>query len=276
MPKTKSGSRLRLREVAPREWVFESPDLRERDLDRFDAALELLEQDPAAAVPELRALLAANPNDIDVRHHLAVALDIQCDEDGAMEQWTKAVGLGLSAFPNELYFGRDRLEWGWLQNRPFLRAYLGLAMALLEQGLIGEAVSLLSNVLDLNPNDNQGVRDILVSCWFTLRRPGEVLRLYDRYPDSGPDLMFGRALAYLQLGEKAEAEAALRAAASAWPLVHKELLKSRHTQPEPKFPGYITIGGADQAYLYWEQYGEHWKSTRGALALAKRITPAKD
>lgn len=274
--KTKTGSELRLKEVAPYEWVFEGPDLRERDMDRFHAAIELLEQDPASSIPELRALLAAHPSDIDVRHHLAVALDIQGDEDGAIGQWTKAVGLGLAAFPHELYFGRDRLEWGWLQNRPFLRAYLGLAMALLEQGLIGEAVSILSNVLDLNPNDNQGVRDILVSCWFTLRRPGEVLRLYDRYPDSGPDLMFGRALAHLQLGHKAEAEAALRAAASAWPLVHQELLKSRHTEPKPSFPGYITVGGEDQAYVYWQEYREHWKSTRGALALARRITPGKD
>jgi hypothetical protein len=86
--------------------------------------------------------------------------------------------------------------------------------------------------------------------------------------------MFGRALAHLQLGEKQEAEAALRAAASAWPLVHQELLKSRHTQPKSRFPGYITVGGEDQAYVYWSEYGEHWKSTRGALALAKRINPA--
>jgi tetratricopeptide (TPR) repeat protein len=276
MPKTKTGSELRLKEVGPREWMFHGPDLRERDLDRFLAAIERLEQDPASSIAELGAMLEAHPNDIDVRHHLAVALDMRGDEDGAMEQWTKAVGIGLTAFPRELCFGRDRLEWGWRQNRPFLRAYLGLAMALLEQGLIGEAVVILNNVLDLNPNDNQGVRDILVSCWFTLRRPGEVLRLYERYPDSGPDLMFGRALAHLQLGQKAEAEAALRAAASAWPLVHQELLKSRHTQPKPMFPGYITVGGEDEAYVYWEEYGKHWKNTRGALALARRITPSKD
>jgi tetratricopeptide (TPR) repeat protein len=274
--KTKAGPALRLKQVAPTEWVFEGPELRERDMDRFHAAIELLEQDPASSIPRLRALLDAYPDDIDVRHHLAIALDVEGDEDGAMEQWTEAVGLGLAAFPRELCFGRDRLEWGWLQNRPFLRAYLGLATALLEHGLIGEAVVILNNILDLNPNDNQGVRNILVSCWFALRRPGEVLRLSDRYPDSDPDLMFGRALAHLQLGQKEKAEKALRAAASAWPLVHKELLKSRHPQPKSRFPGYITVGGEDQAYAYWSEYKEHWKGTRGALALAKRITVGKD
>jgi len=276
MPKTKTGSELRLKEVGPCEWVFHGPDLRERDMDRFHAAIELLEEDPAASIPKLQTLVKAHPDDIDVRHHLAIALDSQGDEDGAMEQWTKAVGIGFAAFPRDLCFGRDRLEWGWLQNRPFLRAYLGLGMALLGQGLLGEALVILNNVLDLNPTDNQGVRDILVSSWFAVRRPGEVLRLYDRYPDSGPDLMFGRALAHLQLGEKHEAEAALRAAAAAWPLVHRELLKTKHTPPKQRFPGYITVGGEDQAYVYWTEYGEYWKATRGALALARQVATGKD
>ena len=275
MTKTKAKASLSLRQIAPHEWVFEGRDLSDRDMDRFHAAIESLESDddPAPAVARFEALLAAYPDDIDVRHHLALVLQLLGRNDEALEHWTAAVAMGMNGLPPRFYFGLDRIEWGWLQNRPFLRACHGLAAALLEEGVMGEAVTLLANVLDLNPNDNQGVRNLLARCWFDLRRPGEVHRLSERYPGAGPELMYGRALAHLQLGQSDAAEAAFREASSAWPRVHRELLKSRHTRPPQAFPGYITVGGEDQAYAYWEEFGPHWKGTRGALALARRMSP---
>jgi tetratricopeptide (TPR) repeat protein len=214
--------------------------------------------------------LKRNPDEIDLRHHLALALKYLDQDDEALKQWTTAVGAGMKALPAGFCFGRDRLEWGWLENRPFLRAYHGLADALMDEGMMGEAAVILNNILDLNPNDNQGVRMILIQCGFLLKRPGDVLRVCERYPAADPDLMYGKALALLQLGREEEAEAAYSEAADAWPKVHQELLKSRHTQPKEMRPGFVTVGGADQAFVYWEEYGQFWKDTRGALAMARR------
>jgi tetratricopeptide (TPR) repeat protein len=275
MPKAKRESGVRLEQVGPHEWIFVGADVPEDDLDRFDDAIELLAEDPARAERAFRALVGRNPGAIDLRHHLAIALKYQDRSDEALEQWTRAAGAGIQALPPEFVFGRDRLEWGWLQNRPFLRAYHGVALALEEEGMLGEAQVIFNNILDVNPNDNQGVRMTLARCSFALRRPGDVLRVCERYPEDGPDLRFGKALALFQLGQEREAEAAYRIGAQACPHVHQELLKTRHTRPKETHPGYITVGGADEAFAYWEAYGEFWKSTPGALAMAGRA-PAGD
>lgn len=274
MAKTKVKDGLSLREVAPHEWVFDGGELNDRDTDRFHAALDRLDggADPASVLAELEALLRQHPGHIDVRHHVALLLQLLDRDDEAFAHWTTAVGMGMSVLPPSFYFGLDRLEWGWLENRPFLRACHGLAMALRAESVLGEAFALLANILDLNPNDNQGVRMLLVACCFDMRRPVDVLRICDRYPGDGPDLQFGKALALFQLGRHDEAEAAYREGAQFWPRVHEELLKTRHTRPKSKHPGFITVGGADEAYAYWEEYGPHWKTTKGALAMAKRVT----
>lgn len=275
MAKAKAKDGLSLRQVAPHEWVFDGRELSDRQMDRFHAAIERLEggEDPESVLVELETLLAKHPDDIDVRHHIALLLQLVGKDDEALSHWTTAVGQGMSALPPTFYFGLDRLEWGWLQNRPFLRACHGLASALLAERVLGEAVTLLANTLDLNPNDNQGVRMMLVSCCFDLRRPGDVLRVCERYPGDGPDLQFGKALALFQLGRHEEAEEAYREGAQFWPRVHEELLKTRHTRPKSSLPGFITAGGADEAFAWWEEYSAHWKSTKGALAMAKRAGP---
>ncbi|HYH83353.1 MAG TPA: tetratricopeptide repeat protein [Longimicrobium sp.] len=239
-------------------------------MERFHRAIEALGNAPEKAAAEFRALLAIHPDDIDTLHHLALAVKYCGNDDEAIHHWTRAVGVGLSALPDSFYFGCDRLEWGSLPNRPFLRAYYGAALGLLEQGLPGEAATALWNLLDLNPRDNQGARLLLVRTYFGLRRPGDVLRVCERFETVDPELLFGRALALIQLGRLRDAEAAYAEAAEACPHVHDELLKTRHPRPAEMHPGYVTAGGADEAFSYWEAFGKHWKGTRGALAMARR------
>ena len=30
--------------------------------------------------------------------------------------------------------------------------------------------------------------------------------------------------------------------------------------------GYITVGGEDQTYYYWKEFGRYWEKTDGAIA----------
>ena len=34
--------------------------------------------------------------------------------------------------------------------------------------------------------------------------------------------------------------------------------------PKSNFLAYITVGGADEAYEYWQRMGKYWKETEGA------------
>jgi len=95
---------------------------------------------------------------LDAIHHLALVLSERNLLDQARDLWDQSVRIGRKAFPQDFKLGRERLEWGWLENRPFLRCLHGLALARYDEGEVEEALRLFQELLSLNPNDNQGVR----------------------------------------------------------------------------------------------------------------------
>ena len=114
-------------------------------------------------------------------------------------------------------------------------------------------------MLHYNPNDNQGIRSLVIQCNFALNLNSDVLSICDQYPeDTLADTLYGRTLAYYKIGKMEEAEKALREAIKWLLLVAKELIKNKHTPIYGGMPGTITHGGADQAYEYWERVGIYW------------------
>eukprot|EP00980_Cylindrotheca_fusiformis_P021399 scaffold8259_cov143-Cylindrotheca_fusiformis.AAC.17 len=55
------------------------------------------------------------------------------------------------------------IEWGHVEHRPFLRAYHGLAVVQSDLGKTSDAIEKYQYLLKVNPNDNQGVRNLLFS-----------------------------------------------------------------------------------------------------------------
>ena len=62
-----------------------------------------------------------------------------------------------------------------------MRARLGLAQCLWESGQRAQAVDHYAEMLRLNPNDNQGVRYLLLGALVDLDRDEEAQRLLQRY-----------------------------------------------------------------------------------------------
>lgn len=253
------------------DWMFEYPRLSWDVMEEFHEALEHWRVgDVATAEAMYRELVDEYPEFIDVHHHLALLLDATGRGEQAFRLWQAVVELGLSCLPKEFEMGRDRLPWPILENRPFLRAYHGLGLEYLERGETEMALELFENILAMNPGDNQGARALVVDCNFQFNCPKDVLAVCDRYPDDGMEqLMYGRVLALYQLGRKDEATKALDDAIEFLPLVAKELVKKRHPRPKELRWDTITYGGADQAYIYWMDQGQHWKNTPGAIAFVR-------
>ena len=70
------------------------------------------------------------------------------------------VGVGIG----ELTLGKDfpdLLPWGVMDNRPFLRCYHGLGLALWRLRDFQGAREIFEHMLWLNPMDNQGARFLL-------------------------------------------------------------------------------------------------------------------
>jgi tetratricopeptide (TPR) repeat protein len=253
------------------EWMFEYPRLSWEILEEFHEAIDAWRVGEFASAEEVyRQLIADYPEFIDACHHLALLLSDTGREAEAFQMWQETVAIGLDCLPEQFEIGRDLLPWYFLENRPFLRAYHGLGLEYLERGEIDEALEISNNMLAMNPNDNQGVRALVIDCNFFLNRPSDVLAVCDQYPGDGLEqVMYGRALALYQLGRRAEAEKALSEAIEFLPLVAKELVKSRHRKPKDLHPDRVTVGGADQAYWYWIDQGQHWKNTPGAIEFVR-------
>lgn len=258
---------LTLRRVAPREWEFVYPRTHREIMNEFDSGCELYESgDLVGAEAVFKKMLAQMPDHIEAIHHLAMVLSDRGLSDEARGLWEQAVRIGRKAFPSEFDTQEDLLEWGWLDNRPFLRALHGLGLACLRAGDVEEALKIFQELLRLNPNDNQGNRVVAGRMLVQLGKLDEALDLYGRYPeDIMPDTLYGRALVLFQMERKREANRALRRAIEDMPLVAKELLKARHRLPKSVIEGSIEVGGADEAYYYWQEWGSLWKETPGAL-----------
>ena len=113
---------------------------------------------------------------------------------------------------NELIEGRGHF-WGILETRPYMRARRELAMALLGAGQLREAADEFAAMLELNPNDNQGVRDYLLGVYLALNDLDGAANLYRQYDeDNSAVFAWGRVFLLMLSGRRAEARKALEEA----------------------------------------------------------------
>lgn len=97
--------------------------------------------------------------------------------------------------------------WMVLETRPFMRAKANLASELWERGEKAAAIDEAQDMLRLNPNDNQGMRDYLAAWLAEAGRYDELERLLQDYrEDSSAAWAWTRALlAYRKAGDGAGA-----------------------------------------------------------------------
>lgn len=150
-------ARATLEDLGNKEWRF--AEIAHETEMKFNDLLE--ERDfggvsPAEMERRLRELIHEAPNFIDAYHHLAMVLEERGKRQEASLLWHQAVNLGLQCFIEQFSAASNRLEWGWLENRPFLRAYHALGLQHVDAGRPGMALAVVWTILALNPDDNQG------------------------------------------------------------------------------------------------------------------------
>ncbi|WP_321870420.1 tetratricopeptide repeat protein [Burkholderia ubonensis] len=267
---------LKLERLTRNEWRFQAdwPPSAEA---RFDQALDLMEAGKLdLAEDRLREVLMVYPDHIDVWHHLGLILE-NCRDDLLSYACTReAVRLGLDAIPKDFSWLTGRMEWSFLENRPFLRAYHKLGLYLMEHGGASEALEPFTRLLAVSPNDNLGVRYLLMECHLALEDWEAAMHLADRYQDDiSPAIIYSKVVALLGLDREAEAVECLQEAVRCHPKVANELLKSRHMRPKSAFAGCITVGGEDEAFSYWERNKVHWAKDTAAYGLLHQLKGGK-
>lgn len=194
------------------------------------------------------------------------------DPETARDLYEQGVAAGKRALGPKIFEEEGGTFWGLVTTRPYMRARLGLAQCLEELGLIDEAIGHYQELLRLNLNDNQGVRDILLPTLLAEGRDADAGALLQQYADDvSATWKYGWALwTFRREGDSQLARDRLRDAVRANRHVLR-YLTGKAEMPD-LLPDLYAFGSAEEAILCADDLQDAWRATPGAdrwLAAAK-------
>lgn len=193
------------------------------------------------------------------------------------EYYRKGMEAGRRALGEETFQEYYGHLWGFMPARPYMRARSGYMQCLWAAGAYEEAISQAREMLELNTNDNQGVRYKLSAYLAGLKRYDELdefLNSSSYKEDCAAEWLYTRALvSFVKNGDSEVSNNNLR-----------DALKSNKFVPEylsglkniPAFlPDYITMQGEDEGFCYAKMYFHAWEKVPGAVDWLKKIAGIK-
>jgi tetratricopeptide (TPR) repeat protein len=197
------------------------------------------------------------------------------DPEASLVLYRQAIAAGERAIGPEIMRDDVGHFWGIVKTRPYMRAKMGLAHCLQTMNRIEEAIGEYQDLLRLNPNDNQGVRDVLLPVLFVAGRDADAGTLLNAYADDASAMWtYGWALwAFRQDGDSPAARERLRDAIKSNRHVPK-YLTGKAEMPDV-FPESYSLGSAEEAVLCANEFFEAWQVTPGAERWLLSSAPPK-
>lgn len=227
---------------------------------RFYEALEVYGR---LRIKLAREALAIHPDCSDAWGLLAEEMPDRARRTELYAQAMAAAERTLGSAPFEEHVGHF---WGMIETRPYMRARFGFAECLWGAGRHDEALGHLQELLRLNPDDNQGVRDMLLPRLIELGRDAEAVQLLAAFEDDPSSVLgYGRALLeFRSSGDGEAAQAKLAVAVRGNPHVTKYLSGSARF-PE-RLPDRYGFGTDEEAVIAAAALLVAWQVTPGAMA----------
>lgn len=160
--------------------------------------------------------------------------------------------------------------WGAFETRPYMRARQALVEALWYMGELQEAVAHMQEMLQFNPDDNQGVRYRLLTAYLDEGQIEQAEALLEAYEDD-PSALWEYTTALLLYGREGasrKATAALRQALKGNFYVADYLLGLRRIPKE--LPELISFGADIEAMECADAILPFWLQEEGALEWLRR------
>ncbi|HPA47228.1 MAG TPA: tetratricopeptide repeat protein [bacterium] len=185
--------------------------------------------------------------------------------DEAIGLYQKAVEAGKRALGDDVFEECVGDFWMVLETRPYMRACAGLAYRLWNVGKLDEAIGHYWEMLRLNPDDNQGIRYVLISCLLKLDRDEDAERLFKEYKDDCAAFWnYSKALLdFRKRGASPTADKSLKEAIK-WNKHIPQYLLGRKKVPR-RSPDFYSMGDDAEAIIYVLDNKDAWATTPGAL-----------
>lgn len=174
----------------------------------------------------------------------------------------------------EKKFGKKYFEenkghfWGMVETRPYMRARAFMVEALRAIGKTDEAILQAEEMLELNPNDNQGIRDSLLGMYLETGNLEGARMLFEKYPSKYfAVFLWGRVLERYLSGDLKEASRIYRRANERNPYVLDYL--TGRTQPSSGVGDFYSPGDESEAILCFEEIGLAWQKHPEAIEWLK-------
>ena len=221
-----------------------------------------------------RAALEVCPDCADA--YVLLAEETATSVEEVMDLLTKGVEAGKRALGEEAFEENVGHFWGVIETRPYMRARHGLAQCLLGIGEHEEAIGHFRELLRLNPNDNQGVRDLLLPLLLAMGRDEEAEGLIAQYEeDASAVFVYGRALlSFRQGGPSDEAQRRLGEALTCNPHLPDHLLGRK--KPPRDLPDYYSPGDESEASAFAKNLTRAFDATPGALDWLAKATAEQE
>ncbi len=163
-------------------------------------------------------------------------------------------------------------SFSWLlgENRPLIRSLFNFSETLHFSGEVAESLRLYEILLEANPNDNHGVRSMLINQYLVERNYEKIKKLLDKFPnDILMDIQMGRVLYLLQRGNQSEAKGYWHEIQARNPHIKRFMVSSSIAQPEAGQFG-VAVGGKEEAWLYRQTMRLVWLKEKGAISWLKK------
>lgn len=269
---------MRAMHLAIKEKDFASPEdlnaymakLSPGDIDRITD--EAAASDPIAQAQDLayQAMEAPTPFEAARKAKQALELNPDCvdaltvkaytaahSEEEMIDLYRKAVEAGERTLGKELFEDQKGHFWGILETRPYMRARLDLANLLKKDGRLLDAINHYEALLELNPNDNQGVRDLLVGAYLAAGNLEGARRLISKFEkDVSATFAWSRVLERALSKDWTGASKALDEARNANHFV-EDYFKGKKPLPR-NLPDHYSFGDEREAAVCARFTGEAW------------------
>lgn len=206
--------------------------------------------------------LALDPDCVDALVTMA-SLDARSAKE-AIAALEKAVEAGERSLGAKFFQENSGHFWGILETRPYMRARAQLASLHRSEGHVRKAIEHYEALLNLNPNDNQGVRDELLGCYLECGDLDAAGRLLKQYANDGmANFAWGRVLERFLSSDLAGARRALQKARKGNRFVELYLSLSKRLPEE--MPEMYGPGSEEEAVLCVENLMGAWAKHQDAL-----------